>query len=254
MHPVRVGVSLKMYFGHQQAITWFDAVAERLREYEPVMSGRVEVFILPTYVQIPAALASFRETPVRIGAQDVAATDRGAFTGEVSASELAEVGASMAEVGHAERRRWFGETDAIVAQKTAASLRHGLTPVLCVGELERLPLDDAITAIIAQMHATLAGAPAGPVVVAYEPVWAIGSRHAAPTAHIRTVVSALRATIDQSSARRRSSVIYGGSAGPGLLTRLAGEADGLFLGRFAHDPDALVAVLDEASQLADSRI
>lgn len=253
MHQVRVGVSLKMYFGYHQAVAWFNAVATRIHEHKPVMSGRVEVFVLPTYLQIPAAVAAFRDTPVRIGAQDVASTDRGAFTGEVSAIELAEIGATMAEVGHAERRRLFGETDAIVAEKTTVSLRHGLTPVLCVGELERLPLDDAIASVAAQLHTALADAPAGPVIVAYEPVWAIGARRAAPTTHIRAIVRALRAVIDQTSLRRGSSVIYGGSAGPGLLTRLAGEADGLFLGRFAHDPDALVAVLDEASQLADSR-
>lgn len=254
MRQVRVGVSLKMYFGHAQAVAWFDAVATRVRAHEAVMSRAVELFVLPTYVQIPAAIMAFHDTPVRIGAQDVASTERGAFTGEVSAAELAEIGASMAEIGHAERRRLYGETDAIVAQKAAASLHHGLTPVLCVGESERLPLEEAVDAVVAQLHADLVGVPAGPVVVAYEPVWAIGARRPAPARHIRTVVRGLRAAVERSAGRGGSSVIYGGSAGPDLLTRLAGEADGLFLGRTAHDPDALIKVLNEASLLAASRI
>lgn len=253
MRQVRVGMSLKMYFGHAQAVAWFDAVAARIREHEAVMSGAVEFFVLPTYLQIPPAITAFRGTPVRIGAQDVASAESGAFTGEVSAIELAEVGATMAAVGHAERRRLFGETDAIVAQKATASLRHGLTPVLCIGESERVSLDKAVAGVVTQLHADLVGVPAGPVVVAYEPVWAIGARHAAPAEHIRAVVGALRAAMDRSPGRRGSSIIYGGSAGAALLTRLAGEADGLFLGRNAHDPETLLKVLDEASLLATSR-
>ncbi|WP_374208985.1 triose-phosphate isomerase [Microbacterium sp. CIAB417] len=250
MRRVRVGVSLKMYFSHKQAVAWFDAVAARVREHEAVMSGRVELFILPTYLQIPAALTAFHGAPVRVGAQDVAAADEGAFTGEVSASELAEIGASMAEIGHAERRRLFGETDDLIAQKTAAALRHGLTPVLCVGESELIGLNEAVATVATQLRAALTHAPDGGVVVAYEPVWAIGAQHPAPISHIQVMIDALRDSIDQLPERRGSSVIYGGSAGPGLLTRLSGSADGLFLGRFAHDPDALIEVLDEGASLA----
>ncbi len=87
------------------------------------------------------------------------------------------------------------------------------------------------------------------MVVAYEPVWAIGAPEPAPTDHIRVVTRALRAALDADPARGGSRVIYGGSAGPGLLTRLDGDVDGVFLGRFAHDPAALAAVVDEAAAL-----
>jgi triosephosphate isomerase len=253
MAKVTVGVSLKMYFGHRQAATWFDEVAARVRAHEAVQSGAVELFLTPTFLQVLPAIAAFAGTPVRIGGQDVAAADSGAFTGEVSASELAEVGASIAEIGHAERRRLFAETDEIVAAKTAATLRAGLTPLLCIGETERQDPADAAAVAVDQLHASLTGAPAGAVIIAYEPVWAIGAPEPAPHDHIRIVAAALRAALDAAADRAGSAVIYGGAAGPGLLTALGDEVDGVFLGRFAHDPDALVAVLDEAAQLAGRR-
>lgn len=253
MAKVTVGVSLKMYFGHRQAAAWFDEVAAHVRAHAAVQSGAVELFVTPTFLQVLPAIAAFAGTPVRIGGQDVAAADSGAFTGEVSAAELAEVGVTIAEIGHAERRRLFAETDEVVAAKTAAALRAGLTPLLCIGEAERQEPSDAAATAVAQLHTALSGAPAGAVIVAYEPVWAIGAPEPAPHSHIRVVVAALRAALDGDAARAGSAVIYGGAAGPGLLTALGDDVDGVFLGRFAHDPDALVAVLDEAAELAALR-
>lgn len=244
---VTVGVSLKMYFGHRQATNWFARVAEVARANDAVARGEVELFVIPTYLQIPAALVALSGTGVRVGAQDLATADSGAFTGEVSAAELAEVGVALAEIGHAERRRLFGETDDVVAAKVAAALRNDVTPVLCIGESERLSPADAAATAIAQLHANLAAAGPGPIVVAYEPVWAIGAAEPAPVAHIRAVAGALRDEIR--ATRPGSRVIYGGSAGPGLLTELGDAVDGLFLGRFAHDPAALADVLAEASAL-----
>lgn len=253
MAKVTVGVSLKMYFGHRQASDWFDEVAARIRTHDAVRSGAVALFITPTFLQVLPAIAAFEGTPVRIGGQDVAAADTGAFTGEVSASELAEVGASIAEIGHAERRRLFAETDEVVADKTAAALRAGLTPLLCIGETAHQEPEDAAAEAVAQLRAALAEAPAGAVIVAYEPVWAIGAPEPAPHAHIRVVAAALRAALDADAHRENSTVIYGGAAGPGLITALGDAVDGVFLGRFAHDPSALIAVLDEAAALASRR-
>ncbi|WP_205789205.1 triose-phosphate isomerase, partial [Microbacterium sp. CPCC 204701] len=122
-----------------------------------------------------------------------------------------------------------------------------------IGETERMDATDAAAATVAQLQADLHGAPAGPVLAAYEPVWAIGAPVPAPTPHIATVTRALTEALAADPARGGSVVIYGGSAGPGLLTSLGGAVDGLFLGRFAHDPEALIAVLDEASALAAAR-
>lgn len=250
---VTVGVSLKMYFDHRGATDWCARVADRVRTHAGVTSGAVRLFVIPTYLQIGPAVDAFRGTPVQVGAQDVSPYGLGPYTGEVSAAELAEVGASLAEIGHAERRRLFGETDAITAAKAAVALQHGITPVLCVGETERRDRGEAATITVAQLHACLAGTPDGPIVVAYEPVWAIGAPESAPADHITAVTTALADSLTADPARAGSVVIYGGSAGPGLLTALGDSVDGLFLGRFAHNPDALVAVLDEASALATLR-
>lgn len=253
MHRVTVGVSLKAYFGRAQARAWFGEVAERLREHPAVRDGVVDVFVIPTYLQLEDALGAFAGTGVGIGAQDVSAYGPGAFTGEITAAELAETGVVYTEVGHAERRRLFGETDEMTAAKVAASLAHRLTPIVCVGEPERQDAGAAASATVAQLAADLDGAPAGPVVVAYEPVWAIGAPEPAPAAHITTVTRALRDALLAQPERTGSLVIYGGSAGPGLLTVLGDDVDGLFLGRFAHDPDAFTAVVDEAAALAECR-
>lgn len=253
MTRVTVGMSLKAYFGREQARAWFRQVADRVRDHEALSGARVDVFVIPTYLQIDDAVAGFAGTGVAIGAQDVSAYPAGAYTGEVTASELAQTGVTYAEVGHAERRRLFGETDEDVAAKVTASLAAGVTPVICVGETERMVASAAAEATVAQLRANLHGAPEGRVVVAYEPIWAIGAPEPAPAAHIATVTRALRTALTGSTARTGSVVIYGGSAGPGLLTQLGDDVDGLFLGRFAHDPDAFVAVLDEASGLCTRR-
>lgn len=252
--PVTVGVSTKMYFSHRQAVEWFADVAERVREHEAVREGRVSFFVIPGYLQILPALAAFEGTAVAIGAQDVAPTEDGASTGEVSAVELAELGVQIAEIGHTERRRLFNEDDESTAVKAAVSIRNGLTPLLCVGEDTKLPSSDAADVTVAQLQRCLSDVPPGPIVVAYEPGWAIGASEPAPREHIVTVTRALRSALQSDDSRAGSSVIYGGSAGPGLLTRLGEDVDGLFLGRFAHDPDALLAVLDEAATLTEGRI
>ena len=253
MAQVTVGVSLKTYFGHERARAWFADVAQRAAGHPAVAAGDVRFFVIPSYLQILPALQAFAGTPVLVGAQDVSAYPPGAYTGEVTAAELAEVGVQVAEIGHAERRRLFDETDTVTAGKATAALTHGITPVLCIGEAEHLGAPAAALANVEQLAANLENVPAGPVIVAYEPVWAIGAAEPAPDTHIATVTRALRAAVDADPARAGSVVIYGGSAGPGLLTRLGQAVDGLFLGRFAHDPSALTAVLDEASTLAASR-
>lgn len=250
MPQVTVGVSLKAYFGHERAAAWFLDVARRAAVHPAVTAGAVRFFVIPTYLQIPAALTAFAGTAVLVGAQDVSEYEPGAYTGEVTAPELAEIGVAVAEIGHAERRRLFGETDEVIAAKTATALRHGVTPVLCVGESEPLAPTDAAAATVAQLEADLADAPAGPIIVAYEPVWAIGAPEPAPVEHIVAVARAVRATLDSLPDRAGSVVIYGGSAGPGLLAELGEAVDGLFLGRFAHDVEALLSVLDEAAAVA----
>jgi triosephosphate isomerase len=264
-----LGVSLKMYFGQRQTLDWCHEVAAVARRHPAVADGRAELFVLPAAPLIDPALRIFDGVGVGVGAQNLSGEDSGPFTGEVSGALLREMGCRYAEVGHAERRRLFGEDDAAAAAKVAACWRHGLTPVLCVGEPAPVPPADAARACVSEAEAILgrAGAvrpgTAGPVrrvILAYEPHWAIGQAEPAPVEHIRQVTASLRrwlaarpsttrpSTTRSSTTRPSSQVIYGGSAGPGLLTSIRDSADGLFLGRFAHDPAAVEAILDEANE------
>lgn len=250
---VSIGVSLKMYFGPRETEQWCARVAQVARDNRAVQDGSVELFVIPGFLSIPAALSSFAGTGVRVGAQDVFWEDRGAFTGEISGADLVELGCSVVEVGHAERRRLFAETEEVVAAKSAAALRNRLTPVLCIGEFLHGTAEAASIDSVAQLRSALASSPGGRVIVAYEPVWAIGASHPADTKHIQVVCAALRQALDSLEDREGSVVVYGGSAGPGLLDELQDDVDGLFLGRFAHDPSALGLVLDEAAALAKRR-
>lgn len=253
MRRVAVAVSLKAYFGRAQARAWFTQVSEQLRDHAALRDPHVDVFVIPSYLQLDDATAALSGMGIALGAQDVSPFGPGPYTGEISAEELVESGASFAEIGHAERRRVLGESHQLVAAKVTASLRAGLVPVLCLGEEEPQDPWQAAAAVLAQLDADLAGAPQGAVIVAYEPVWAIGAVAPAPVAHVAVVTRALTAALEADPARSGSLVIYGGSAGPGLLTALGDDVDGLFLGRLAHDPACFAAVLDEAVALAAAR-
>lgn len=238
MSALTIGISLKMYFGRARTAEWCRAVAGIARSHPAVTDGLARLVVLPSHPYLVEGGAVFASTSVRIGGQDLFWEDEGAFTGEVSGAQLRELGCDYVEIGHAERRRIFGEDDAVVAAKTAAAYRNGLTPILCVGEQRRSSVEAAAAECVAQLHSS------GPVVVAYEPVWAIGADEPASPGYIAAVCRALRSHVS-------GPVIYGGSAKPGLLTQLGDGVDGLFLGRFAHDPSAVAAILDEVVDLAE---
>lgn len=245
MSALTIGISLKMYFGRARTVEWCRAVAGIARSHPAVTDERVRLVVLPSHPYLLEVGSVFASTPVRIGGQDLFWEDEGAFTGEVSGAQLRELGCDYVEIGHAERRRIFGEDDAVVAAKTAAAFRNGLTPLLCVGEERRSSVEDATAECVAQLDSALSTA-SGPVVVAYEPVWAIGAAEPASPPYIAAVCNALRSHLSS-----RGQVIYGGSAKPGLLTELGDGVDGLFLGRFAHDPSAVATILDEVVALAE---
>lgn len=247
--PIALGVSLKMYFDHDRTVTWCRDVAEIARRHEATRSGSATVFVMPSFVSIPEARA-IMDSVAEVGAQDIAADDAGAFTGEVSGPQLVQVGCHYAEIGHAERRVLFGETDELIARKLAAAVRNQITPVLCVGETERASpakaaADCAEQITAASAHLDDAGTR---LIIAYEPQWAIGQAEPAPIEYVTDVATRLRESLE-ADGRDSSSILYGGSAGPGLITEIDSSVDGLFLGRFAHDPAALEQILDEVALL-----
>lgn len=249
MTPI-VAVSLKMYFDRARTLDYCRAVAEIARKSAAVQGGAVRLAVLPDHLTLAAAAEILEGSVALLGAQDLAHEDRGAFTGEVSGADIAALGAQIVEVGHAERRTILNEDDAMVAAKTAAALRNGLIPLLCIGEAERAEDPaDAAAACAAQVRSAVGNEETDAEVwLAYEPYWAIGAPAPAPAEYVRAVCDALRAQV--AGLLPNASLVYGGSAGPGLLAQLHPSVDGLFLGRFAHDPAALAQVVDDAARLA----
>lgn len=245
--PVILGVSLKMYFSHQETLDWTKKVLAIAENHPAVANDLATLFILPSTPTLGAVGTILANTKLQLGAQDLFHQDKGPFTGEVGGPMLRELGCRYVAIGHAERRDLFGETDHDVAEKLAAALRNDLIPILCVGEQSETSAEEAAEICIKQIEASGAASNSQElnIVVAYEPVWAIGAEAPAPEVHIRKVCSRVTQFFAKSDQFRSSRVIYGGSAGPGLLTRLRGDLSGLFLGRFAHDTDNLVKVLNE---------
>ena len=238
-------VSLKTYFGHQATLEW----VARAREVSVPWLDAVDVLVVPIATALAPTVELLAGTGILVGAQDCSWAPPGAFTGELPPEVLREVGARVVELGHAERRRLFHEDDATVQRKAAAAARAGLVPMVCVGEPERLGFPAAIRTCLSLVNAALADVPESqPVVVAYEPVWAIGAEEPADALHIRAVCAAIGAHLAGRGPGGR--VIYGGTAGPGLFATVYPDVDGLFLGRRAHDIASFAEVLFEMGTLA----
>src|SRR6202789_539200 len=156
----------------------------------------IDIVVFPPYVYLSDAVRLLEDGRIAVGAQDVCAESGGAFTGQVSATMLKDVGCSYVIVGHSERRRWYHEDDALVARKFAAALAGGLTPVLCVGEtLEEREAKQTEAVVGRQVDAVIAMHGAGAfaqAVLAYEPVWAIGTGRTASPEQAQAVHSYLR--------------------------------------------------------------
>ena len=133
-----------MYFGYERTLEYCREVATIAFAHPAVQSGDIELFVLPTLPVLPEAARILGLAGAAAGAQDIFWEDQGPYTGEVGGKTVAELGGRYAEVGHAERRRIFGEDDRIIGLKTAAAYRNGLTPVLCVGELQPGSVEEAI--------------------------------------------------------------------------------------------------------------
>ncbi|MFM7970732.1 MAG: triose-phosphate isomerase [Betaproteobacteria bacterium] len=181
------------------------------------------------FVYVADTAVSLAASALRWGAQDVSAHAQGAYTGEVSAAMLRELGCRYAIVGHSERRAGHAETDAQVADKAKAALAHGLTPVVCVGEtLEQREAGQTEVVVKRQLSAVIhaLGHCAGEMVVAYEPVWAIGTGHTATPEQAQAVHAVLRAQLRAATAHADTmKILYGGSVKPDNAATLFAQAD-----------------------------
>ncbi|KIW06055.1 uncharacterized protein PV09_03229 [Verruconis gallopava] len=241
-----VGTSLKMYFDLPRTSQYVKGVADLDREAK---EHGVDLFVIPDFVSLAAAHDTLKGTDVMLGAQDVFWEATGAFTGEISPVTLQQAGVKIVEIGHAERRRIFGETDEHVAKKAAAAIRHSMIPLICIGEktfskVASEAVGIAISECKPQVASALSAVPdEAEILLAYEPVWAIGASQPADPDHVINVAKGLREMTKNRKGTTR--ILYGGSAGPGTFERIAEAVDGLFLGRFAHDLENLRKVIGE---------
>jgi triosephosphate isomerase (TIM) len=216
----------------------------------------VEVVICPPFVSLAAAVEAAGAGNIEVGAQDVFWLKEGAYTGEVSAPMLAAIGCRWVIVGHSERRQYFGETEETVFKKTVAALEAGLTPIVCVGErLEQRQAGTEEAVLAAQFAGALGGLSAeqfARVVMAYEPVWAIGTGKTATPEIAAEAHRFLRARIAEkfgAEAAARGRILYGGSVKPDNIEVLMAEEelDGALVGGASLDAVSFAAIVAGAS-------
>ena len=216
----------------------------------------VDVAICPPYVYLPTVQAELANSKLMLGAQNVSAwADSGAYTGEISARMLVEFGCQYAIVGHSERRGLMGESDETVAMKVERALEVDLIPIICVGEtLAQREDGETETVVLSQLAAVIERcgvAALATAVVAYEPVWAIGTGRTASPEQAQQVHQVLRSAVAEKDAKIADSlrILYGGSVKADNAAELFAQADidGGLIGGAALDPDAFLAICKAAS-------
>ncbi|KAG6023486.1 hypothetical protein E4U40_003946 [Claviceps sp. LM458 group G5] len=248
-----IGLSTKMYFSLVQSRNVIRSLLDLFhKQIDPSALSSIDIFLIPDFVALGQMTEEVQNSGLGIwlGAQNCHWEDQGAYTGEISPRVLRELGVQIVEVGHAERRRLFGENEEVVAKKAAAVSRNGMVPLICVGERTKGEGDvgAAVEECRAQVESALREVRSdAEIAIAYEPVWAIGAAHPASASHVVRVVEGIRKLECVRDREGITRIVYGGSAGPGLWERLKGGVDGLFLGRFGHDPESFVRTVREVT-------
>ena len=242
-----IAANWKMYKNPAQTREFF-------RDFLPLVTDhtRDEIVVCPPYIDLCAAVEETKGSNVVVGAQDLHWEKEGAYTGEISRSMLLEVGCTHVIIGHSERRQYFGETDDVVNLKLKAALEAGLTPIVCVGEVleerEAGLTEDVLRRQCLRAFHAISGKKAGKLVVAYEPVWAIGTgKTATPQlasdAHIVIRGETAKAFGQEFADKLR--ILYGGSVKPENAKALMSEEeiDGALVGGASLDPKSFAAIV-----------
>jgi triosephosphate isomerase len=221
----------KMNLNHFEAIALVQKIAFSLPDK---YFDKVDVTVIPPFTDLRSVQTLVDGDRLRLtyGAQDLSQYDAGAYTGEISGAFLAKLGASYVIVGHSERRTYHNEDDALVAAKAAAALKHGLTPIVCIGEgLEIRETGEHVAHCVTQLQGSLTGLSAdqiGTIVIAYEPVWAIGTGRVASAADAQEVCGAIRAELGRLATPEIAAgvrVLYGGSVNAKNVGEIVGQED-----------------------------
>jgi triosephosphate isomerase len=240
----------KMNLNHLEAIATVQKLGFSLTDDD---LAACEVAVIPPFTDIRSVqtLVDGDKLHLKYGAQDLSTADKGAYTGEISGAMLAKLGCTYVVVGHSERREMHAETDAVVSAKAQAAYRHGLVPIVCVGEgLEIRQAGNQVEYTLAQVSGSLEGitaAQAETVVVAYEPVWAIGTGEVATPADAQEVCGAIRGRLAElytPEIADKIRVLYGGSVKANNVAAIMSEkdVDGALVGGASLDPDEFVAI------------
>lgn len=246
-----VAANWKMHKTHLEAI---QAVQKLSYLLDADDAERVEVVICPSFTSLRSVetLIDSDKLPYGLGAQNIATDEQGAFTGEVSPLMLRALRVAYVIVGHSERRQLFGEDDLVVNKKVRAAITHGMTPILCVGEtLEEREADGTESKVSQQIRRGLAQVGpehAATMVVAYEPIWAIGTGRNADAADAGRVVEVIRAAFAErydDNIAQSVRVQYGGSVKPGNIREFMAhpEIDGALVGGASLDPEDLALIV-----------
>jgi triosephosphate isomerase len=248
--PLMAG-NWKMNLNHLEAIALVQKLSFTLTETD---AAQVEVAVLPPFTDLRSVqtLVDADRIPIAFGGQDLSAHDSGAYTGEISGAMLAKLQATYVVVGHSERRQYHSEDDALVNAKVRAAFRHGLTPIVCVGEgLDVRRAGNHVSHTLAQLDGALDGIPAeqaAGIVIAYEPVWAIGTGEVATPDDAQEVCGAIRTQLEKlysGDLAGKVRVLYGGSVKgsnvAGIMARP--DIDGALVGGASIDPDEFVRIV-----------
>jgi triosephosphate isomerase len=237
----------KMHKTIAEAAAFVDALLPR------IAATQHDVVICPSYLALSEVVERSRGSAVRVAAQNMHEDDSGAFTGEVSAPMLAEIDVDAVLLGHSERRQFFGETDEALARKVPAALAAGLEPILCVGESEEARDAGQTEGVLeSQLRADLAAVDSGDlarVVIAYEPIWAIGTGRTATPEQAEEAIAFIREVVRRrDAAADEVRILYGGSVKPANAAELLdrAEIDGALVGGASLDPDDFAAIVEAA--------
>jgi triosephosphate isomerase len=248
--PLMAG-NWKMNLNHFEAIALTQKLAFALNDDD---FKAVDVAVLPPFTDIRSVqtLIEGDKYDIHYGAQDLSAQDAGAYTGEVSGVMLAKLGCSYVTVGHSERRQYHGEMDTVVNAKAKAALRHEITPIVCVGEaLDIRQAGEQVAYVLGQIDGSLEGLTAEQVaglVIAYEPVWAIGTGEVATPEDAQEVCQSIRERIREvwgAEAAAAVRVLYGGSVKSSNIAAIMAkpDVDGALVGGASVDPDEFVGIV-----------
>jgi len=213
------------------------------------------LILIPPFTAISEVRKALEGTEIMVGAQDVFWEDQGAFTGEISPFQLKEAGCELVIIGHSERRQYFSETDEIVKKKVQAALRHNLIPIVCIGEtLEEREKGQTLQKITTQLEQsifTLSGDDFQKIILAYEPIWAIGTGRNATPEQAEEVHSFIRNLIAHKYGKSLASyaiILYGGSVKPANSSSLSREKDinGFLVGGASLEAESFLAIAREA--------